>query len=211
MRRAPRAVLLTVLTACLCGVLPSTAAEARPALETRGEQISLTVPAPGHSVDWQMGVRASSARASAFDLVLVSATGAALDGPDGLILTLEDDDGEVLAEGTAAQLRGSPVTVAAAPPQGWTTVRARAQRPLQAGDEHRGTSAVLRFRFLSQAAPEDDGAFGPPDGGHLPRTGAAGVLTALLVALALILAGIRLYRAAQRERPQEEGPDDTTA
>lgn len=188
---------MTAATLALAGLIALTPASPSADLVTGSTTTAqVDVPYPGHATAFDVTARAArGAGPSDLALVLDGGDGPLVDGPDALRLTLADADGAVLAEGTAAELRGRAVPLGrlGATP---VTVHGTAALPASAGDAVQGTGLTLTFRLVAE---QDT----PTTSAVLATTGAR-VLAAALAALALLLTGLLLVAARRRSRPEED-------
>lgn len=195
---------MTAAALALAGLLALTPASVAPADTAPAVDLvagststaRLDAPYPGHATAFDVTARAAQgAGPSGLALVLDGGDGPLADGPDALRLTLADADGAVLAEGTAAELRGRVVPLGrlGATP---VTVHGTAALPASAGDAAQGAGLTLTFRLVA----EQDA---PTTSGVLATTGARAV-AAGLAALVLLLTGLLLVAARRRSRTEED-------
>ncbi|WP_309132053.1 hypothetical protein [Brevibacterium sp.] len=197
MIRMPIVTLLVVLTAAIAAPTHAIAMTEQK-LETRGEFVSVATPAPGHSSEWTMSVRAPEEEMENLTITLVSTSGTAVSGPHPIEITLMDDEGQRLASGTAEQLRNEVIFLPTPREGGWLTLRATAALPFEAGDDYKGSRAELQFRFSAAMAMD----VAEPD--QLPFTGASGVFALLILAFVLIGTGVWLLMRSSRAEGSAE-------
>lgn len=158
--------------------------------------VQVAVPYPGRSTGFEVTARPTDATATTrLDLVVEGGAGPLADGPDALRLTLSDPAGTVLAEGSAAELAGTPVALGVLPAEG-ITVRGTATLPATATDAVQGVGLTLTLGLV--ATQESPPGAPPSRSGVLATTGGQ-VLALRLLAAATTAAGL-LLRAAHRRR-----------
>lgn len=194
------AITAAVLAAALSvGAVPPVGAAPAPAADlvvgsTGTAQVA--VPYPGHRTTFEVTARAADgAGPSDLALLLDGGTGPLADGPDALILTLADTDGELLTEGTAAQLHGSPIHLGRLGTEP-VTVHGTAALPASAGDAVQGVGLTLTLRLV---AAQESPATAQGPSGVLALTGTQ-VFTVAALAAALAAAGLLLIAARRRAR-----------
>ena len=155
----PLWVAACAVLALLCLAEPATAA---PRLDPQEHVVRVETPAPGHTSEWTMRVRADSTGLARPSITLREASGDALEGPHPLELEVvapgrhnSERERTVLAHGTADDLLDRLVPLdqpeaATAVEAGWITVQGRATLPSGAGNEYGGTGATLRFTFSGE-------------------------------------------------------------
>jgi hypothetical protein len=194
------AALAVALTGALsfAGTAPATAVDL---VEGSTATARVQVPYPGHATTFDLTARPTSTGPVELALVVVDPAGPLASGPDALALTLADADGSVLAEGTAADLAQSPVTLGTldADP---LTLHGTAALPATAGDALQGAGLTLTLRLI---ATQDADAPAPA---RLAPTGTLAVTGAQLaggaLAAALIAGGLLLVAARRRTRTEDD-------
>lgn len=186
---------MTATALLLAGALVASGGTGTPALElvtgsTGSAQVA--VPYPGHDSAFDVTARAA-AGAGPSDLVLVLAAGDGplADGPDALHLTLADTTGAVLAEGTAAELRGRAIALGALGAEP-VTVHGTAALPATADDAVQGAGLALTFRLVA----EQD----TPTRSQVLATTGTHALVVAGAAAALLLTGLLLLAARRRTK-----------
>ncbi|WP_158370286.1 hypothetical protein [Cellulosimicrobium cellulans] len=161
--------------------------------------VQVAVPYPGHSTGFDVTARPADATAPT-DLVLVveGGTGPLADGPDALQLTLSDPAGDVLAEGTAAELGATPVDLGVLPAEG-ITVRGTATLPATATDAVQGVGLTLTFGLVATQESPPGAPPAPPFQSEVLATTGGQVLALVLLAAALTATGL-LLRVVHRRR-----------
>lgn len=202
-RRAATVLLtgLLALAAALVAAAPTAAAPVDPTLplvQGATSTAQLSVPYPGRSTAFDL--LATPRPGSTSDLILLvdGGTGPLAAGPDALVLALTDDAGQVLAQGTAAELAAAPIALGVLGPEPMH-LHGTATLPATAGDALQGQGLTL---VLSLVATQDV----PPVVPVTPEAAPSGVLAVTgasvlaLAALALGLAVVGLLLAARRRR-----------
>lgn len=161
--------------------------------------VQVAVPYPGHSTGFAVTARPTDdTAATTVVLVVEGGTGPLADGPDALQLTLSDPAGDVLAEGTAAQLGTTPVDLGVLPAEG-ITVHGTATLPAEASDAVQGMGLTLTLGLVAtQESPSGAPPAPPFQSGVLATTGGQ-VLALVLLAAVLAAAGL-LLRVVRRGR-----------
>jgi hypothetical protein len=194
----------------LCiGLMPLTAAPAAATtnlIDAAPDTVAVPLPAPGHSAEATMDVRAL--RAGGVDLALrvVAVPDDALTGEGGpLTVQLEFDGTPVSGPTSLHALAADEFDLGRLADQDQHRLRAVVSMDRAAGNEYAGRSTSAVMRFIAQAA---DGSTAPqrtPASGELAFTGLGFHAAAVLgVAAAATAAGALLRRRRRTRLPQEE-------
>jgi hypothetical protein len=201
------ALALALVAAAPVAAAPVVAAPATgaPLVEGTTTTARLSVPYPGHAAAFDLTASARPGTTSDLTLLVDGGTGPLATGPHALRLTIADDSGHVLAQGTAAELAAAPVPlgVLGADPLRLTGT---ATLPAAAGDDLQGQGMTLRLTLVAtQDVPTAPGA-APGGRGALAITGAS-ALALVLAALALVGTGVVLTTRRRRTPSAATTPD----
>ncbi|MDQ1205229.1 hypothetical protein [Microbacterium sp. SORGH_AS_0862] len=148
-RRAAVAVVASLLFTVVA--IPASAAENL--IDATPASVSITAPAPGETVSWDMSVRNITTGPLPLELSISDDGGRLLEGPTPITVTVrERETSRVVAEGSPADLRGMTLTLPDLAAGAEYGLVGSATLPAQADNTYQGASATLDFRFVAVAS-----------------------------------------------------------
>ncbi|MFC6355891.1 hypothetical protein [Luethyella okanaganae] len=195
MNRSHLSRLAGLVAAVIGASIAITAIVPASAVTSNESRVQLRVPAPGHSVSWEVTSPADT-HARRIVLSLADSSGAALQGADSLRFILRDSHGITFFNGgTVEQLRAERFDLGEFSAGEELRVEARAVLPETAGNEYRTAQASLAFRVDAEQNEQ---------GGILAFTG-LDVSGMLALALSFIVGAILLLLVGRRRNIEKEG------
>ena len=160
-----------------------------PLIEATPSSVTVDVPAPGHSVDWQMRVQNLSGAPVPLYLSVKGAGATLFSGPNPIEISIVDSAGTVIVPQTpAGPLLGTKLQLADLAAGDTYELRGEVALPAAADNRYQGRSGTLTFVFTTITGATDP-APGVID--SLVRTG-VDLMPYALVAVALLGAGFAL-------------------
>ncbi|WP_157000628.1 LPXTG cell wall anchor domain-containing protein [Leucobacter komagatae] len=176
--------LVAALTALLAGVIvftPSAVTAADELIEATPARVSIAVPAPGHSAQWDMSVSNLTDTEYPLTLHVSGASDRLFGGAHPLELELTDPrTGDVIYSGPAGESIDAAILVPPLPARGEYQLAGTLSMPRDAGNEYQAASGqmVFEFRVLGDDEPQR-----PPT---IPNTGSDVLFWALLGGIGIV-------------------------
>ncbi|WP_028707467.1 hypothetical protein [Propionicicella superfundia] len=193
---SPRSWARTVsvgLASLVLTVLAPVAAQGAPTdlIDSTPATVVLSVPAPGETREWEMSVRNLTDGDLPLSLQVLGDGGQVLfTGPTPLELTVRDASGVLIDAAPVGGLLDSAVELPRLPAGATYSLSGSVELPAEADNRYQGVSGSLTLRFVTSVdTPSEAPHQGP---GHLAFTGANVGVALIVLAAALILAGIIL-------------------
>lgn len=192
--------------------LPTSAAAATEAdlITASPEPIAVPVPAPGHSAEALMYVRAATVKEVALGLRVIAVHDDPLSA-EGSPLTVQlEFDGEPLGDGRSLnRLTQDDIALGRLTDQAQHQLRAVVSMDRSAGNQYEGLSTSAVMRFVAQAADPTTSPANPANperpGGELAFTGPGiPIAIALVASAALFAVGVLLRRRRTADILEEE-------
>lgn len=198
-RKVTAALWATVVASGLVAASAAPAAGAQELIEATPATTTIVAPAPGHSHDWQVDVRNTTAQTLPVVLTIEGDSPQLFSGAHPLRVEIVDASGEVVLSGDAPAVLGETVELEALSAHEERRYTARVALPRSAGNEYQGASGTLDLSFVASAeatAPEA----GPGSDDSLAHTGGSGTTLALIAAAALGMLTLGAVLAARRRK-----------
>ncbi|UIN30694.1 hypothetical protein [Microbacterium binotii] len=172
---------------------PSAAQAAQDLIDATPASVSITAPAPGETVTWDMSVRNLTSGALPIELSISGDDGRLLQGPTPIMITIrESGTSLVVAEGSPQELLGSSWELPSLVGGAEYALVGSATLPQNADNSYQAASATLDFRFTAVSSE------GPT---ALAITGSdlVGVVGVVAVGAVAVLSGLWLTLSRRRK------------